>query len=175
MKKHREYELHKALCDAYNNAVDINDKLIINLRDLSHTMRTLYEGRGSQSRILIIINQTGSITQRELTKRLGIQPGSASEVIAKLENAGFITRMPSEKDHRTTDIKLTEEGKILAEEAAGQRNIRHQKMFSCLSEDDKDMLLTLLERLNVDWAANYGNVREKHGPCEHHKYKHHIK
>ena len=40
------------------------------------------------------------MTQSELTEYLGVQPGSASEVIGKLESAGLIVRTPSEKDRR---------------------------------------------------------------------------
>lgn len=72
--------------------MDINKKLILNMRDLNHIMRSLYEGKASQKRILIILNDVKSITQRDLTMRLGIQPGSASEILSKLENAGFILR-----------------------------------------------------------------------------------
>ena len=38
-------------------AADINDGLILSLRDLHHTMRSLYEGKASQKRILIILNE----------------------------------------------------------------------------------------------------------------------
>ena len=41
---------------AHYQATDMNDKLIINLRDLGHIMRFLYEGKASQKRILIILN-----------------------------------------------------------------------------------------------------------------------
>ena len=58
------------LQQAHYQTVGIHDKLIINLRDLSHIMRFLYEGKGSQKRILIIMNEVGIITQRELTERL---------------------------------------------------------------------------------------------------------
>lgn len=136
---------------------DINNKLIIKLRNLSHTMRSLYEGRGSQRRILIILNETGCITQRKLTQRLGIQPGSASEVIAKLEGRGLIHRQPSEADHRTSDILLTEEGKKRAKEALEQRNSRHREMFSCLSDGEKQQLLFLLEKVDEDWERRYRN------------------
>ena len=95
-------------CPEHDNASDINRKLIINFRDISHTMRTLYEGRGSQKRVLIVLLETGKITQRALTERLGIQPGSASEVIAKLESAGLLVRTAGEEDRRTADISLTE-------------------------------------------------------------------
>lgn len=155
------------LQQAHYQTVGIHDKLIINLRDLSHIMRFLYEGKGSQKRILIIMNEVGIITQRELTERLGIQPGSASEVIAKLEDAGYIMRTPSKTDRRTMDIELTETGKVSALEAAGQRNRRHEEMFSCLSADEKDTLLSLLEKVNTDWKRRYQEVEEKHKHCDH--------
>lgn len=143
------------------NTLDINGKLVISLRDLSHTMRSLYEGKGSQKQILIVLNELGTITQRALTERLGVQPGSASEVIAKLENAGLITRALSEADRRTADITLTEAGKKLADEALAQRNKRHEEMFACLSDSEKSKLLALLEKINDDWETRYGNIEKK--------------
>ena len=46
------------------------------------------EGRGGQNRVLTILKEEGEMTQRALTERLGIQPGSASEIIGKLEKGG---------------------------------------------------------------------------------------
>ena len=155
MKMHehkKSQQLHRL---ERNPAANINDKLIMNLRDISHTMRSLYEGRGSQKRILIILHEVGKITQRALTERLGIQPGSASEVIAKLESAELITRTPSESDRRTADIQLSDKGRELASQAVNQRRCRHEEMFSCLSEDEKMELLTLLEKINTDWEQRY--------------------
>lgn len=153
------------------DAADLNGKLIINLQEMSHTMRFLYEGKGSQQRILIVLDENGgSITQRELTERLGIQPGSASEVIAKLESAGFISRSPNETDRRTADVALTETGKALAAEARPQRSLRHEQMFSCLTEQEKDSLLLLLEKINQDWEKRYRDAENERGHCHrHHK------
>lgn len=157
MRGNRENENHRAWRRAHYNAAGINDKLILNLRDMSHIMRSLYEGRGSQKRILIILEEIdGSITQRELTERLGIQPGSASEVIAKLEGAGAVKRTPGKTDRRTVDIELTDEGKLLASEAREQRTCRHREMFSCLTAEEKTKLLSLLEKVNADWKERYG-------------------
>lgn len=147
---------------AHYQAADIQDKLIINLRDMNHVMRFLYEGKGSQKRILIILNEVGNITQKELTERLGIQPGSASEVIAKLEESGHIVRIPSESDRRTMNIVLTEQGRVLAETATAQRQKRHEEMFSCLSDEEKSILLDLLEKINGDWENRYRGTEEEH-------------
>ena len=74
----------------------VNEKLILNLRDIHVTMRALYEGKGSCRRVLIVLEKTGPITQKALTERLEIQPGSMSDVLGKLEAAGLVARTPSE-------------------------------------------------------------------------------
>ena len=136
-------------------SLDQNNKLIWNFRDIGHTMRQISEGRGSQKRILILLRETEGMTQKELTARLGVQPGSASEVLNKLEQAGLILRTPSETDHRTTDIRLTPYGDALAKEASAQRAERHEQMFAVLSEEEKDALIALLERVNAHWDQVY--------------------
>lgn len=136
-------------------SLDRNNKLIWNFRDIGHTMRQISEGRGSQKRILILLRETDGMTQKALTARLGVQPGSASEVLNKLEQAGLILRTPSETDHRTTDIRLTPDGEALAKEASAKRAERHEQMFAVLSEEEKDTLIALLERVNAHWDQVY--------------------
>lgn len=137
------------------DSLDLNNKLIWNLRDIGDTMRRIREGRGSQRRILILLRESGATTQRELTARLGIQPGSASEVIGKLEDTGFVLRTPSRTDRRTSDIRLTDIGIAAAEEAHVQREERHRQMFDCLTDAEKSTLLSLLERVNASWDERY--------------------
>lgn len=134
---------------------DVNDKLVRNFRDLNHTIRALYEGKGSQRRTLILLLEQRPMTQRALTDLMGVQPGSASEVIGKLETAGLVERQQSREDRRTADIWLTESGRLAAQEAAAQRKARHQEMFSALSPEEKEALLALLEKLSEDWKGRY--------------------
>lgn len=143
-------------------SLDRNNKLIRNLWEISHTMRQISEGKGSQKRILMILQENRDITQRELTEHLGIQPGSASEVLGKLEAAGLILRTPSPTDHRTTDVHLTESGEAAAGEAYANRERRHEEMFACLSEDEKKTLLGLLEKINLSWNQRYRGSALQH-------------
>lgn len=166
MRYGEDHEKRVAQRRAQYEREDVNGKLVINLRDISHIMRDLSEGRGSQKRILIILLEAGPITQRELTQRLGIQPGSASEVITKLETAGLISRTESEADHRTVDITLTEEGSRQARDAKSQRDGRHGEMFSALSGEEKSHLLRLLEKVNTDWESRYAD-RQRHCRSHH--------
>ena len=139
----------------FQTETDIHGRLVSNFREIGHTLRAVSEGKGSQKRILVVLSQSGAITQSELTERLGIQPGSASEVLGKLEAAGLITRAQSEADKRTTDVRLTEAGEAAAREAYAQRMARNAQMFAFLSEQEKAALLALLERVNEAWDGLY--------------------
>lgn len=152
---------------------DINNKLIWRFRDIGHTLRHISEGKGSQQRILIMLNELGAVSQSELTQMLGIQPGSASEVVIKLETAGYITRTPSEKDRRTTIVRLTQEGEAAAQRAAALRSERHERMFDSLSDAEKETLLALLETLNADWEEKYSADAQEHchGSHGHHGHR----
>ena len=136
-------------------SLDQNNKLIWNFRDIGHTMRQISEGRGSQKRILILLRETVGMTQKELTVHLGVQPGSVSEVLNKLEKAELILRSPSETDHRTTDIRLTPDGEVIAKEASTKRIDHHKQMFAVLSDEEKDTLIALLEKVNAHWDRLY--------------------
>lgn len=137
------------------DAMDLNTKLIYNFRDIGYTLRQNYEGRGSQARVLIVLNETGPIQQSDLTRRLGIQAASASEVLGKLEAAGLILRSPSRQDRRTIEVSLTASGKSAAAAAKRERDQRHERMFSCISEEEKAQLLALLEKVNRAWDGQY--------------------
>ena len=132
-------------------ALDTNGKLFVLIGELGHASRFLLDGKSGQSRALGLLREGETMTQRELTERLGIRPGSASELVGKLERAGLITRTPSETDRRTTDIALTEAGAARREEWAGKEKNGMGELFAALSEEEKTALLALLEKLRAAW------------------------
>ncbi len=135
---------------------DTENKLIRNFWEIGHTMRHISEGKGSQKRILMVLLENRSMTQSALTEYLGIQPGSASEVLGKLEAAGLIRRTPSQADRRTTELCLTPAGEKEARQAYARREQRHREMFACFTEEEKQSLVRLLEQLNSYWERQYG-------------------
>lgn len=141
--------------------LDITNRLIFNFRNIGHVIRGTSEGKGSQKRILIILLESGPVTQTALTEHLRIQPGSASEVLGRLEELGLICRSANEADKRTVLISLTESGKEEAKEALRQRKQRHSEMFSSLSEEEQRALLVLLEKLCDDWEVRYAEHMQR--------------
>lgn len=138
--------------------LNINRRLVWILRDIGHVMRQISEGKGSQKRVLSVLLESGPVTQTALTEHLRIQPGSASEVLGRLEELGLIVRTANEVDKRTVNVALTEAGEVEAKAALDQRNKRHTEMFSALSEEERKQLLYLLEKLTDDWVTRYGAV-----------------
>lgn len=128
---------------------DVDDKILLNLRDLGQKIPFLYEGKDSQRRILILLRTTGSISQNKLTEKLNLRSASMSEVLTKLVNKGLIERTPREDDRRTWIISLTEKGKKKADEAIQFRSERRIEMFSYLDDIEKSTLLNLLEKINT--------------------------
>ena len=103
----RKKKFDRASCLACAGKTE-EDRLILELRAIHRTMNALYEGKGSWKRVLIVLGRTGPITQKALTNRLGIQPGSVSAVLGKMEAMGLITRTPSAADQRTMDLRTAE-------------------------------------------------------------------
>lgn len=143
------------MADRYSYLTEPSRKIVRNLWDISHVMDRISDGKGSQRRILIILSEVDSMTQSELTQKLGIQPGSASEVLGKLEASGMIVRTPSETDRRTADVRLTERGRQKADEAEKRREDRQHQMFACLSEEEQTVFLNILEKLQDDWEIRF--------------------
>ena len=133
-------------------ALDTDGKLAAVLREVRHLSRARMESKGGQARILGILSRRGSMTQKELTERLGIRPGSVSEVIGKLERGGLIERRENESDRRTADIRLTEEGRVRASE---QEREKKADLFTVFSDEEKQTLLSLLEKLVADWQERF--------------------
>ena len=87
----------------------------------------------------------GSLSQRELTELMDVQPGSLSELLGKMEFRGLITRERDEQDRRKVTVSLTEAGK----EKAAQRGKRD--IFAALDESEKEQLKAILSKLVASW------------------------
>lgn len=119
--------------------------------------KTLHHGMGgkcSQDRILMLLAHHGTVTQRELMDMIGIQSGSMSEVLGKIEEAGLLCRVKNEIDKRNVDVMLTEAGREAAAEVRQRRAALETILFERLSEEEKQQLLTLLKKLRNAWQAD---------------------
>ena len=104
------------------------------------------EPRGmGQNRILRILAHAEEMSQRELQEQLGIQPGSLSEILGKLESKGQIQRSRDEQDKRKAMLRITDEGRKALDAAHPEQE--RKDPFSVLSTEEQETLRTLLNKV----------------------------
>ena len=126
-------------------------ELMRQMRRCNHLLYHKFSLNFSQNRILSVLNSEGPMTQKALMCRMQIQPGSLSEVIAKVEGAGLVERRRCEDDRRNFEIRLTEEGVKQAEAFERERQDMAQLLFATLTDGEKQQLMNLMTKLHEHW------------------------
>lgn len=67
--------------------------------------------------VLMVVWAEGTVSVRDLGRRLYLDSGTLTPVLKTLEKAGFITRRRSPEDERVLLVTITEEGIALRERA----------------------------------------------------------
>jgi DNA-binding MarR family transcriptional regulator len=67
--------------------------------------------------VLMVLWEQHEITVGELCRRLYLDSGTISPLLKKLESAGYVVRTRTKEDERVVEIRLTEAGAALQEEA----------------------------------------------------------
>lgn len=125
--------------------------------------------RRGQGRILRTLCQRGEMPQRELQELLGIQAGSMSEIAAKLEDKGLITRVHSKEDRRKVSLSITEQGRAWVDQSdEAHILLRRAELFAVLTPEEQRALGEMLDKLSADWSQraerrNGGEEAHDHG------------
>ncbi|MBQ6346747.1 MAG: transcriptional regulator [Clostridia bacterium] len=147
----------------------IEDSDLMELIDMAGRMAQRRPQSGparSQSLVLSILAGREALTQRELQQMLGIQPGSLSELVSKLEGKGYLIREKAE-DRRGNLLRITEEGRKAIPSAD---ELPEDAPFAALTDDEQDQLASLLRKLLSNWvhAMEAAVPRERRTPFPHH-------
>ena len=115
----------------------------------------------SQALVLSILAGRDALSQRELQQMLGIQPGSLSELLSKLEGKGYLVREKAE-DRRGNLLRVTDAGR---EAGAAQPEADGTDPFSPLTAEQQNQLASLLRALLNHWVGELEDApRGPRGP-----------
>lgn len=133
-----------------------------------------------QTRLLSLIAQNNGASQRDLAEEMDVRPSSMTEMLLKIEQAGFIIRKQDERDQRVMRIFLTETGeKAVVQSSAATLDLT-TRMFNCLTSEEQTQLLALIEKISASMEnivgpdvhdnPHHGLQHEHHGhhACHHH-------
>ena len=122
------------------------------IKSLGHTLYFHYKGVSGRPQILCeLFDHGGQMTQRDLGERFQITPGSLSEVLARMEHGELIRRTRDPEDSRKLIVELTPQGARAAQEEVAKRDAFDAWCFSCLSPQEQQELLDLLDRVRAHW------------------------
>jgi len=101
----------------------------------------------SQVIALCILSEKGSCRLGQLSREMHNSPPTASGIVDRLENGGYVKRHEDENDRRATDIILTEKGKRIVDQFRSNIRQRWQFILTKLSEGEGEEVLKVLLRI----------------------------
>lgn len=84
----------------------------------------------------------------ELAERMGITKSAVSQLLAKLENDGYIVRKQDTEDKRSYSIELGEMGRRYKDEVEAFKRHIADKYRASLSSDELNDMLSSLQKLH---------------------------
>ena len=114
------------------------------MKDAINHTTTLHAYKG-MGKVLRILQETGDISQKELSSKVGMSHQALGEFLKKLETRGFIIRTPAIWDKRAMKVKLTEKGKSFE-----FKDYDDPVGFACLTEEEEENIRNYLEKIGRD-------------------------
>ena len=125
----------------------------------------------SQAGILFILNNQGRLSQRQLAEKIGITPPSMTVTLRKLEERGFITKEPDERDQRILRICLSEAGKECIEKIKSIMKDMEEILYRGFSVEERLLFQRLLLEMRENMldskdfkGMDFKTIIEKTGP-----------
>lgn len=104
----------------------------------------------AQSRVLLYlihVKQGTETNQRDLEKLLDVKAPTVNGIVGRMEEKGFILRLPGKRDGRCRSITVTEKGRLLEREVTeGMRAVEAQAIEG-FAPQEREQLKGLLFRV----------------------------
>ncbi len=114
----------------------------------SHIRRVSYLNlTNPQFNVLEVLNSEGSMSLKDISKKLNVTGANITCVMDNLEKHNFAERIPSRNDRRIIKAEMTEEGKRLFNEITPVYLESITEETNNLNDEEKVQLLELLTKL----------------------------
>lgn len=150
MERHRNV-VNELLVKIFDEILQIEEKTLrsghfsdLSVREM-HTIETI--GRKDQRMM------------SEVAQDLGITVGTLTTSINRLIKKGYVDRKRIEEDRRVVLVELTKKGKVAHRLHDRFHNEMVKTMMDGLSEDEKEVLINSLEKLNIYFKDKCENIK----------------
>jgi MarR family transcriptional regulator, organic hydroperoxide resistance regulator len=118
-------------------------ELINQAHDLGQDVASHFGLSGSDAKALFLLS--ASMTMKELGAKMGVDPSFVTSVADALEKRGLARREPSERDRRSKNLVLTQEGEKLRDLICGE--VMARAPWRPLDSGERHCLLGLLRKM----------------------------
>ena len=87
-------------------------------------------------------------TPSELAERLGVEPPTVTNMLSRMEKAGFLERCRDQGDARCTRVYLTEKGRKLREPVERRWEEVQERAFTDITADEEALLRDILVKIH---------------------------
>jgi DNA-binding MarR family transcriptional regulator len=113
----------------------------------------------SEYKLLSLLTREGEVYRSspgKLARIMELSSGAMTNRLDRLEQSGFVRRLPDPDDRRGILVELTPEGKRVYEEAVGVQGRKEALVASALTVPEKKQLNALLRRLMIEFERAEG-------------------
>ena len=104
--------------------------------------------------VLDLLREKSAATMSEISKVLHLSMSSATGIIDKMIDTGYVSRERSDKDRRIVNVVLAKKGVNSADKMNDERKELMNDLYAVLTDKERDEYLRLLRKV-------YDNIEEK--------------
>ncbi|WP_099467947.1 MarR family winged helix-turn-helix transcriptional regulator [Konateibacter massiliensis] len=128
-----------------------------------------------QDTLLQLVNTEPGLSQKDLAKKLNIQPPTVAVSIKRMEKAGWLKKEMDAGDKRISRIYITDKGQNALKKVKDKTKELNEVLFNGISEEEKCLLrrilIQLIENVKSTMAQNeMDEVMEQFS--KHHEHPH---
>ncbi|MGY4283722.1 DNA-binding MarR family transcriptional regulator [Bradyrhizobium sp. LM2.7] len=129
---------------------------------LSNSATALYQRQFgvnvTEWRIMSLLAIEPGIPASRICHVIGFDKGPVSRTLAGLEKRGLVSIRTDPNDGRSHSIALTAKGRATHDKVIVAALERERRLLSCLSKDEREVLIGLLRRLHENLGAVTGGT-----------------
>jgi DNA-binding MarR family transcriptional regulator len=98
-----------------------------------------------QFHALVVLHERGARTVTDLAHHLGISAPSASSIVDRMEEHGYVVRERDAIDRRVVNVSISDEGRSVVEEMMGVRRDHSRRLLNAMTDDELNAVLSCVD------------------------------
>ena len=112
-----------------------------------------------QVALLQMLEQQEGVSQKELAKCIMVKPSTITVMLNRMEERGFIKKVPHQTDHRKICIYLTKEGKDVVQKVKENTMVIEEELLKGFSKEEKEQVFSYFQRMKGNLLETVGEFQ----------------